>query len=109
MNQKRLNKTVLDALKILEETAQRFLGRNKVAPSHLNMRHSSTLIRYVWLLARHIFQRSISPTCLQTAFTCTDPKSVKIQSSCKYLFALWGSARIKAACKMLMKLTPERG
>jgi hypothetical protein len=31
---------------------------------------------------------------LHAAFTCKDPKSVKIQSSCQYLFALLGSARV---------------
>jgi hypothetical protein len=49
---------------------------------------------------------SISPVCLCAASLCADPKSVKTQTSCKYLFALMGSAHIKAARKMLMKLTP---
>jgi len=49
---------------------------------------------------------SISTTCLHSAYTCADPKSVKIQSSCQYLFALLGSACVKAAHKMLIKLTP---
>ncbi len=35
-----------------------------------------------------------------------DPKSVKIQSSCQYLFALLGYASVKASRYMLMKLTP---
>jgi len=34
-----------------------------------------------------------------------DPKSVKIQSSHQYFFALLGSSYVKAAHKMLMKLT----
>jgi hypothetical protein len=34
-----------------------------------------------------------------------DPKSVKIQSSCQYLFELWGFTIVKVAHKMLMKLT----
>jgi len=40
-------------------------------------------------------------------FTCADPKSLKIQSRCQYLFALLGFLRKKAVHKMLMKLTPE--
>jgi len=35
-----------------------------------------------------------------------DPKSIKIQSSHQYLFALLGSMVIKAARKTLVKLTP---
>jgi len=42
---------------------------------------------------------------LLTAFTREDPKRIKIQTSCQYLFALYGAGRIKAACKMFMKLT----
>jgi hypothetical protein len=44
---------------------------------------------------------------LLVAFKCEDPKSVKIQSSCHYLFVLLGSASIKANRKMLVKLTPD--
>jgi len=51
-------------------------------------------------------QGSISPTYLRTAFTPVAPKSVRIQSSCQYLFTLLGSTGAKAAHKMLMKLTP---
>jgi len=43
---------------------------------------------------------------LHAAFTRADSKSVKIQLSCQYLFALLGSVSIKAGRKMLMKLTP---
>ncbi len=39
------------------------------------------------------------------AFMHGNPKSIKIPSSCQYLFAFLGSASIKAASKMLMKLT----
>jgi hypothetical protein len=42
-----------------------------------------------------------------TAFTRKIPKSITIQSRCQYLFALLGSARIKALHKMSMKLTPS--
>ena len=41
-----------------------------------------------------------------SSFYKTDPKSVKIQSSSQYLFALMGSACVKAASETLMKLTP---
>jgi len=37
-----------------------------------------------------------------------DPKSAKIQSSCQSFFALLGSSRVKAACKMLVRLTPGK-
>jgi len=43
---------------------------------------------------------------LRAAFTYAGPKSIKIQSSCQYLFALLESVRVKAARKKLMKLTP---
>jgi len=39
----------------------------------------------------------ISPTCLRADFTCADPKSAKRQSSHQGLFALLGSAHVKAA------------
>jgi len=42
---------------------------------------------------------------LQAAFTSSDLKSAKRQSSHQCLFALLGSARTKAAHKMLEKLT----
>jgi len=44
---------------------------------------------------------------LRAAFTHADPKSTKIQSSHPCLFSLLGSVHIKAACKMLVKSTPE--
>jgi len=37
-----------------------------------------------------------------------NPKSLKILSSCYYLFVLLGSARVEAGRKMLMKLIPGR-
>jgi len=39
------------------------------------------------------------------AFSRKDPKSAKRQSSHQCLSALMESARIKAACRMLVKLT----
>jgi hypothetical protein len=44
---------------------------------------------------------------LYGAFTHADPKNVKIQLSCQYLFTLLGSALVKAARRTLMKLTPD--
>ncbi len=41
-----------------------------------------------------------------TAFTPVDPKSVRIQSSCQYLFTLLGSMVAKAARRTMMKLSP---
>ena len=50
---------------------------------------------------------SISSTCLFAAFTRTDLKAQKAaQLQC--LFALLGSVPVKAACKMLVKLTSCR-
>jgi hypothetical protein len=37
-----------------------------------------------------------------------DLKNVKIEPSHHYLFALFGSVRVKAVCKMLMKSTPDK-
>jgi len=48
-------------------------------------------------------QGSISPACLGAAFTHSDPKSAKKQSSDQCLLALLGSSLVKAACKMLVK------
>jgi len=47
-------------------------------------------------------------TNIFTAFTPVAPKSVRIQSSCQYLFTLLGSTGAKAAHRTLMKLTPAR-
>jgi len=68
-----------------------------------------------WLsLAQGNFRRKvcghqglISPTFSRAAFMPADPKSAKRQSSHQCLFALLGSMRAKAACKMLVKLTQE--
>jgi len=60
-----------------------------------------------WLVGHH--QGSISPTFLRAAFTPVAPKSVRIQSSCQYLFTLLGSTGAKAAHRTLMKLTPGVG
>ena len=43
---------------------------------------------------------------LQAAFTRADLKSAIKLLNLTVFFALLGSARIKAACKMLVKLTP---
>ncbi len=50
---------------------------------------------------------SISSTYLHAAFTPIAPQSVRSQSSCRYLFTLLESTRVKALLKMLMKLSPE--
>jgi len=44
---------------------------------------------------------------LQAAFASADPESIKKQLCHQYLFTLLGSASAKAACRTLMKLTPE--
>ncbi len=43
---------------------------------------------------------------LRAAFTPLAPKSVRIQSSCQYLFTLLGPTGAKAARRTMMKLTP---
>ena len=43
---------------------------------------------------------------LREAFTLADPKSTKKLLNLMVFFALLGSARVKAACRMLVKLTP---
>ena len=43
---------------------------------------------------------------LQAAFTRADPKSAKQLLNWIVFFALLGSARVKAACRTLVKLTP---
>ena len=45
---------------------------------------------------------------LPAAFTLADPKSAKKQLDLTVFFALLGSACVKAAHIMLMKLTPDR-
>ena len=44
---------------------------------------------------------------LREAFTCEYPKSAKKTDSLTVFFALLGSFRIKAAHKILVKLTPR--
>jgi len=80
------------------------------------IRNSSWAIPFLWELnwfkSKTRFSLdwgSISPPCLCTAFKHKDPKSVKIQSSCQYIFVLLGSTGIKALCKMLMKLILGNG
>jgi hypothetical protein len=51
-------------------------------------------------------QGSISSTYLRTTFTPLAPESVRIQSSCQYIFTLLGSTGAKAVHRTLMKLTP---
>ena len=45
---------------------------------------------------------------LCAAFTHADPKSAKKTSQLKQLFALLGSAGIKAACKLVDEIDPRR-
>ncbi len=46
---------------------------------------------------------------LRAAFVRADPKSVKRYWQLNWIFTLLGSAHVKAALRMLMKLTPGRG
>jgi len=58
------------------------------------------------LLAGLGAQGSISTISLQSAFTCADSKSAKQHRFPVCIFALLGSAHIKATHKMLLKLIP---
>jgi len=58
------------------------------------------------VIVRHPFSRYGNFTnVLRAAFILKDPNSIKIMSSCQYIFVLLGSARVEALLKMLMKLT----
>jgi len=46
---------------------------------------------------------------LHEAFTCADPKSAKKTDSLTVIFGLLGFAHVKAARKMMVKLTPGAG
>jgi len=59
------------------------------------------------VVASFSFLGLISPTCLLEAFMCTDPKSAKKIDDLTVFFVLLGSSRVKAVCKMLVKLTPD--
>ncbi len=55
----------------------------------------------------NIFRHGVNfSNVLRTAFTLADPKSAKKTVKLSVFFALSGSARVKAAHRMLMKLTP---
>jgi len=45
---------------------------------------------------------------LCAVFTSSDPKRAKMTQKSSVLFALLGSARVKASRKMLVKSTPDR-
>ena len=57
-------------------------------------------------LVRLLYLGQFSPTCLRTAFRHADPESAKKQLDLTVFFALLGSASVKAARRMLMKVTP---
>jgi hypothetical protein len=44
---------------------------------------------------------------LTSSFYATDPKSIKIQSSDQYVFALLESGRVKASCKHDREIDPR--
>jgi len=55
------------------------------------------------IIIRILFHQQVDE---RAAFMCADPKSVKRQSSHQCLFAILGSAQVKAAHKTLVKLNP---
>jgi len=71
-------------------------------PPHLTHEDLELLVqRTLVYAARSIFHQQ------RAAFTCTDPKSIQKADGLTAFFALLGSARLKAARKMLMKLITE--
>jgi len=67
---------------------------------------SADLIAAFYCILLSALVSILSTFYLCAAFMRKDPKIIKIQSSSQYLFALLRPARVKAAHKMLMKLTP---
>jgi len=45
---------------------------------------------------------------LRAAFACADQKCVKMTVKVSIFFTLLGSTSVKAACRTLMKLTPDQ-
>jgi len=82
-----------------------------LAPSHsyanLSQLHNAhiPLLLFLLLSLSLSLSNSLSPKYLRAAFTTVAPKSVRIQSSCRYLLCFLGSTGEKAAHRMLMKLT----
>jgi len=59
--------------------------------------------KLIWYICVFV---SISSTIYKQLFSAQIPKAQKRHSQVVSLFALSGSAHIKAACRMLIKLTP---
>jgi len=78
-----------------------FAGGGGMRGQEGGMNHISFYLYFI-----HVLKGSISPKNLRAACTHLSHKSVRIQSSCLYLFTLLGSMGAKAALRMLMKLTP---
>ncbi len=74
------------------------MPRSLKRKKHLRFDCFFALLGFVCIKATYKHEL-ISPTCLCPAFIPADSSSVKIRSSCQYLFALLGSANIKAARK----------
>ncbi len=55
-----------------------------------------------------LHQGSISPTHLRSAFYACRSRKRKKTDDLTVLFTLLGSARVKAVCRTLVKLTPGR-
>ena len=70
------------------------------------MRQMNASLNFATFCWRNWYLGSISSTCLGSAFTLTDPQSAK--SCLTWLPFCLGSACVKAASKMLVKLTPGR-
>ena len=70
--------------------------------------------RYLTRLKSSVLQNKYWPmvgnftNILHIAFTNAEPKSTKKTVNSSSFIALLGSARVKADCRMFMKLTPQR-
>ena len=70
-----------------------------------NYRYFKLVMSEVWLFCVTTGVNFIN--VLRVALALVAPKSMRIQSSCQYLFTLLRSTGAKAARRMLVKLTPD--
>ena len=62
--------------------------------------------KLLWKWIRNWPLKLMSPTCLRAALSFADPESTKSCLTWLSFFVLMGSLRVRAAGKMMMKLTP---
>ena len=82
------------------------LGFSFCKYAYNNYYYYSRTFTFLLAMKRNTTQQgSISSTCLCAAFRLADPKKTKKLLDLTVFFALLGSAGVKAACKMMVKLT----